>query len=79
MKIKQYFNGLKLNIKFTIVIIIAILIPIAVFAGVLFYNLEQNVIDTNLSNIQYKSEQATANIDFELVTGDRDGSTEQES
>lgn len=64
MKLRQYFNGLKLNIKFTIVIIIAILIPIAVFAGVLFYNLEQNVIDTNLSNIQYKSEQATANIDY---------------
>ena len=63
MKIRQYYKGLKLNSKFTLLVIVAITIPIAVSAGVLFYNLEQNVIDNNLSNLQYKTEQATTNID----------------
>lgn len=62
MKIKDKFKSLKLNWKFTIVIIIAIIIPIAVFAGVLFYNLEQNVIDTNLVNLEYSCQQSISNV-----------------
>lgn len=45
---------MKLNIKFTIVIIAAITIPVAIFAGILFYNLEENTIQENISYMDYK-------------------------
>ena len=63
MRIKERFNSLKLNWKFTVVIIIAIVIPIAVFAGVLFYNLEQTAIDTNIASVEYTRGQSISNID----------------
>ncbi|MBE5858062.1 MAG: sensor histidine kinase [Lachnospiraceae bacterium] len=62
MKIREIFRGLKLNIKFTVVIIIAIMIPIAIFAGVLFYNIEQNAVETNKANMEYRREQSVSNI-----------------
>lgn len=40
--------------KFTIVIITAVTIPIAIFAGILFYNLEQNTISENRNYMEYK-------------------------
>ena len=45
---------MKLNWKFTIVIITAVTIPIAIFAGILFYNLEQNTISENRNYMDYK-------------------------
>lgn len=45
---------MKLNVKFTIVIIAAITIPVAIFAGILFYNLEENTIQENISYMDYK-------------------------
>lgn len=45
---------MKLNWKFTVVIIAAVTIPIAIFAGILFYNLEQNTISENRSYMEYK-------------------------
>lgn len=45
---------MKLNWKFTIVIITAVTIPIAIFAGILFYNLEQNTISENRNYMEYK-------------------------
>ena len=38
----RQFGSLKLNIKFTLVIILFMVIPIGVLASVLFYNMEQN-------------------------------------
>lgn len=45
---------MKLKWKFTIVIITAVTIPIAIFAGILFYNLEQNTIAENRNYMNYK-------------------------
>lgn len=45
---------MKLNWKFTIVIIAAVTIPIAIFAGILFYNLEQSTVSENRSYMEYK-------------------------
>lgn len=53
---------MKLNVKFTLVIVVSIVIPIAIFAGVLFYNMEQNVIETNRASMEYKIDQSTSNI-----------------
>lgn len=47
---------MKLNIKFTIVIIFFAVAPIAILAGFLFYNMEQNVIDENINYMQYTME-----------------------
>ena len=54
MKRENTKRNIKLNWKFTIVIITAITIPIAIFAGVLFYNLEQNAVEENKKYMEYK-------------------------
>ena len=54
MKREKTKRNIKLNWKFTIVIITAITIPIAIFAGVLFYNLEQNTVEENKKYMEYK-------------------------
>lgn len=54
MKREKTKRNIKLNWKFTIVIITAITIPIAIFAGVLFYNLEQNAVEENKKYMEYK-------------------------
>lgn len=62
MKISQLFQRLKLNVKFTILIIIMLVIPIGVFAGILFYLMEQNVVDENCNYMQYTMERSQDDI-----------------
>lgn len=59
---KEVLNGLKLNRKFTLVICFLVVLPISVLAGVLFYNMEQNVIDENRNYMQYTMERNKDNI-----------------
>lgn len=56
MKKKIRFRNQRLNVKFTLIIILFTIIPIGIFAGILFYNMEQNVVDENCSYMQYKIE-----------------------
>ena len=51
-------NGLKLNVKFTMVIVLLVILPISVMAGVLFYNMEKNVISENRNYMQYMMERS---------------------
>lgn len=53
MRIWEKFRNQKLNIKFTFVIILFTIIPIGIFASVLFYIMEQNVVDENLNYMEY--------------------------
>lgn len=66
-RIVQRFQGLKLNIKFTVIIIIFLMISMAVLAGILFYNMEQNVIDQQKTSMEYNMEknqgQVRKNVD----------------
>lgn len=55
-RIVQRFQGLKLNIKFTVIIIIFLMISMAVLAGILFYNMEQNVINQQKASMEYNME-----------------------
>ena len=64
MKIVEYFNRLKLNIKFTIVTIFVTVIPIAILAGILFYYMEQSVIKEQLRQMEYKMEKAKSTTAF---------------
>lgn len=45
---------MKMNLKFTIAIILSIALPIAVLAGVLFYNMEQDTVQENCNYMEYK-------------------------
>lgn len=47
---------MKLNSKFTLVICFLVALPISVLAGVLFYNMEQNVISENRNYMEYMME-----------------------
>jgi two-component system sensor histidine kinase YesM len=57
-KIKEKLLGLKLNIKFTAVIIVIVMIPIAILAGILFHNMKINVVDDNLNYMNYTMERS---------------------
>lgn len=52
-KVKDFFQNLKLNSKFTLIIMAFIVIPIGIMAGVLFYVMEQNVVKENLDYMDY--------------------------
>ena len=49
-------NGLKLNGKFTLVIVFLVILPISVMTGVLFYNMEKNVVSENRNYLRYTME-----------------------
>lgn len=53
---KETFSGLKLNTKFTLVICFLVILPISVLAGILFYNMERNVITENRNYMAYMME-----------------------
>lgn len=66
MKGKIRFRDQRLNVKFTLVIILFTIIPIGVFAGILFYNMEQNVVDENCSYMQYTMERNEDSIETNI-------------
>lgn len=66
MKGKIRFRDLRLNVKFTLVIILFTIVPIGVFAGILFYNMEQNVVDENCSYMQYTMERNEDSIETNI-------------
>ncbi len=49
-------NGLKLNIKFTLVTICFVVLPVAVLGIILFHNMENNVVSENMTHMQYAME-----------------------
>ena len=59
---KEKLDGLKLNKKFTLVICFLVILPISIMAGVLFYNMEENVIRENRDYMQYTMERNKDNI-----------------
>ncbi len=59
---KKFWNGLKLNRKFTLVIILLVIMPISILAGLLFYNMEQNVISENRNYMQYIMKRGEDNV-----------------
>ena len=63
MKKHGFFDGLKLNIKFTVVVIITIAITMAVLASVLFYEQERNVINESMAYMEHKTERNESQIE----------------
>ena len=56
MNWKKRFVSQKLNVKFTLVIILFMVIPISILAGILFYNMEKNVVSENTGYMEYTME-----------------------
>lgn len=56
MTFLEKYRNQKLNTKFTFVIILFTIIPIGIFAGILFYIMEQNVVDENCNYMEYTME-----------------------
>lgn len=54
---------MKLNIKFTAAIIGTLILPLAILTTVIFYNMEQNVIDENLSYMEYNAKRNDVQIE----------------
>lgn len=61
-KITEYFRSAKLNIKFTIIIVLFTVVPLCISIGALFHIMIQNVIDENISYIQYTMERNRDNM-----------------
>ena len=59
---KEKLNGLKLNMKFTLVIVLLTILPITILMIALFYVMERNVIYENVNYMQYTSERYCDNI-----------------
>ena len=61
-KITEYFRSEKLNIKFTIIIVLFTVVPLCISIGALFHIMIQNVIDENISYMQYTMERNRDNM-----------------
>lgn len=61
-KIAEYFRNAKLNIKFTIIIVLFTVVPLCISIGALFHIMIQNVIDENISYMQYTMERNSDNM-----------------
>lgn len=61
-KWKKKLNGLKLNRKFTLIIILLVIVPFSLLAGVLFYNMKEDVIRENVNYMQYTMERSRDNM-----------------
>ena len=61
-KITEYFRNAKLNIKFTIIIVLFTVVPLGISIGALFHIMIQNVIDENISYMQYTMERNSDNM-----------------
>ena len=57
-KLKQTVRSLKLNEKFTLIIVTLVLIPVVVFTLLLFHNMEQNTINESIKSMEYMLERS---------------------
>lgn len=56
-------NGLKLNTKFTMVTVCFVVLPVALLTIVLFHNMKTNIIDENMTHMQYTMEKNHSTIE----------------
>lgn len=61
-QIREKWRGLKLNIKFTVIIIAFVIIPIVIFSMYLFYSMEEGEIREKRSSMEYSMESSYAQV-----------------
>lgn len=57
---------MKLNMKFTLLVIAVVLIPIGLMAGIIYYNMEQGVVRENLTSMEYGMERNITQFSINL-------------
>ena len=66
-RVKTRFAGLKLNVKFMLLIILFVEVTIGIFSGIFFYYMEKNVIQEKINEAEYEMnrqhEQVRKNVD----------------
>ena len=66
-RVKTRFAGLKLNVKFMLLIILFIEVTVGIFSGIFFYYMEKNVIQEKINEAEYEMnrqhEQIKKNVD----------------
>lgn len=62
ISIKEKFGGVRLNIKFTLIIIAFVILPVAILASILFYIMEENVIDQQTTSMEYNMEKTHTQV-----------------
>ena len=66
-RMKTRFAGLKLNVKFMLLIILFVEVTIGIFSGIFFYYIEKNVIQEKINEAEYEMnrqhEQVRKNVD----------------
>lgn len=62
-KIRNLLDNLKLNIKFTILVTVTFILPVAVLLGIIYYNMEQTAITENISYMSYTMERNEAQVE----------------
>lgn len=61
-RLLRFYNGLKLNTKFTVLIVAFVLVPIIILSAWLFYSMEENVIAERKNALSYKLSQSYATV-----------------
>ena len=61
-KIADFLRNQKLNTKFTLIIILFTIIPIGIMSSVLFYIMEQNVVEENQNYMEYTMQRSRDSI-----------------
>ena len=65
-KIAEFFRNLKLNSKFTFVIILFTIVPIGIMSSILFYIMEQNVVKENMNYMEYTMQRSQDSISTKI-------------
>ena len=61
-KIADFLRNQKLNTKFTLIIVLFTIIPIGIMSSVLFYIMEQNVVEENQNYMEYTMQRSRDSI-----------------
>ncbi len=61
-QIREKWQGLKLNIKFTVIIIAFVIVPIVFFSMYLFYSMEESAVREKRSSMEYSMESSYTRI-----------------
>lgn len=70
MKIKRWIQGMKLNIKFTSVIILFTMVPIFTLTMILFYDMRQNMIQERVGQMEHARAQSEEAVRTNMGTVD---------
>ena len=64
----KLFRNAKLNTKFTLLIILLVALPIGIMGGIIFYNMEENVVKENVNYTVYNVIRSREDMETKLTS-----------